>query len=214
MTTRAVWNTNTNVNTNSTRSSHMFATRPVILTTPNGFPQKGFALLMNGYWASRANGNHIWATSSERAMALSTACASGVATTPAYFVCWDDELPVAQPGPFAQQTAAPAAPAPQAPQVVTPAVQTAPRAVPVQAAVTRPRSAAQCAATLRLTSTNALRCERGEIGGDIAKYRAGVMTALGNYHVACGREGIEADREVVENAIYAAGVETDAAVGE
>jgi hypothetical protein len=190
----------------------MFATRPVILSTPNGFPQKGFALLVNGYWAVRGNGYHIWATSSERAMALSTACASGVATTPANFVGWADEMPGAQPGPFARNVAT--APAPQAPQTVTPAVQTAPRAVPVQAAVTRPRSAAQCAATLRLCAANTLRCESGDIGGDLGKYRAGVMTALANYEAACQRDGLVADRDIVDYAHHAAGVETDSAVGE
>jgi len=190
----------------------MFSTRPCVLTTPNGYPQRGVALLVNGYWAVRGNGYHIWATSPERALALSSACAGGVATTPANFVGWADEMPAAQPGPFAR----PAAQQPSAPasQVTT----AAPRPVPQQAAVTPApalRSPAQCRNTLRLCSVNALRCERGEIGGDLGKMRKGVLTALRNYQDACAREGVAIDEDAVADAIHAAGVdEVDAeAVG-
>jgi hypothetical protein len=52
-----------------------------------------------------------------------------------------------------------------------------------------------------------MRCERGDIGGDLGKMRKGVLTALVNYQDACAREGIAADAEIVENANHAAGVD-------
>lgn len=81
----------------------------------------------------------------------------------------------------------------------------------------KPRSVAQCAATLRLTSGNALRCERGEIGGDITKARKAVATAMGNYATACKAAGVPVDGDLEADAKYAAGFDDladDAALGE
>jgi hypothetical protein len=44
-----------------------------------------------------------------------------------------------------------------------------------------------------LVSTNALRCERKEIGGDLGKARKAVETAFANYADACIAAGVEAD---------------------
>jgi hypothetical protein len=85
------------------------------------------------------------------------------------------------------------------------------------AAPKKPRSVAQTAATLRLVSTNALRCERGEIGGDIAKARKAVATAFASYATACKAAGVEMDADLAENARFAAGFDDladDAALGE
>jgi len=195
----------TTTTTANTRSLTMFTTRPFISRTENGYTQTGFALLTNGYWAVRSSGTHIWATSPERALALGGKVGGKAGTTPACFVEWGEvrkAAPVAVPGPFAQ--GGPAAPVPAAAPVQ------APRPVPVQAAV-RPRSAAQCRATLALVARNAVRCERGEIGGDLSKARKGVLTALAHYEAACAAEGDGVDEGIVADALYAAGADLAAA---
>jgi hypothetical protein len=200
-------NTTTTFNTTNNRSSAMITVRPFIGQTDSGFPFQGYACIINGYWGTRSNGYHIWAMSEGKAHELGRKVAGQVGTTPATFIEWGvlptrgaapapRPAPQAAPGPFA--TATPAA---------RPAPVEAPRTVTVQAQAPRPRSAAQCAATLRLTSSNALRCERGDIGGDIGKMRKGVLTAMANYQEACKREGVGEDRELLENAVYAAGVD-------
>ena len=198
--------TTTNTTANTFRSHAMFTTRPFVSRTESGYTQTGFALLTNGYWAVRASGTHIWATSPDRALALAAKVGGKVSTTPASFVEWGEvsrKAPLPAPGPFAQGGPA-SLPAAQ------PAVQ-APRPVPVQAAVPRPRSAAQCRATLALVARNAVRCERGEIGGDLAKARKGVLTALANYEAACAAEGDGVDEGLVADALYAAGADLAAA---
>lgn len=197
--------TTTTRNTTTVRSTNMITVRPFIGQTEAGFPFQGFACLTNGYWATRSNGFHIWAMSEAKAHDLASKAAGQSSTTPASFVEWGT-LPARGTAPAARPAPAVQTPGPFA-QGASPAPHAAARPVPQQAAVSRPRSAAQCGATLRLTSSNAMRCERGEIGGDLGKMRKGVLTALANYRVACGREGIEADEELVENALHAAGAD-------
>lgn len=202
-----------------------FTVAPFVSTTENGYMQTGFALLQNGYWMTRSSGSHIWAMSEARALELAVKVGGKSATTPTAFVGWGVHVkatavkaapaPVAA-GPFANL---PAAPVVTAPVVAAPA----PAAGVVQAASAatgapkKPRSVAQCAATLKLTSSNALKCERGEIGGDIAKARKAVATAFGNYATACKAAGVEMDGDLAENARFAAGFDDladDAALGE
>ena len=197
--------TTTNTTANTFRSLTMFTTRAFVTQSESGYLQTGHALLTNGYWAVRAGGTHIWATSPDRALALAGKVGGKVGTTPATFVEWGEvtrRAPLPAPGPFAQ-----GGPASQAASQPT----ATPRTVPVQAAVPRPRSAAQCRATLALVARNAVRCERGEIGGDLAKARKGVLTALGNYEAACAAEGGAVDEGLVADALYAAGADLAAA---
>lgn len=205
-----------------------FTVAPFVSKTENGCMQTGYALLQNGYWMTRSSGSHIWAMSEARALELAVKVGGKASTTPPTFVQW---------GVHVKATAVKAAPAPVAgpfanlPAVVATPVVTAPVAAPaapapvagvVQAASAatgpkKPRSVAQCAATLRLTSGNALRCERGEIGGDITKARKAVATAMGNYATACKAAGVPVDGDLEADAKYAAGFDDladDAALGE
>ena len=190
-----------------------FSVAAFVSQTVNGYQQTGYALLSNGFWVTRSSGSHIWAMSEGKARELAVKAGGSVATTPEAFVRWGalvKAVPlatqhaapvVAAPGPFATAPVV-AAPAPAPAPVVAAMVQAASAAA---AAPKKPRSVAQCAATLRLVSTNALRCERKEIGGDLGKARKAVGTAFDNYGIACKAAGVEMDAELVENAKFAAG---------
>lgn len=206
-----------------------FTVAPFVSKTENGYMQTGFALLQNGYWMTRSSGSHIWAMSESRALELAHKVGGKASTTPTAFVQWGVHVKAAKAaapapvaaGPFANLPATPvvAAPVVTAPVVAAPA----PAAGVVQAASAatgapkKPRSVAQTAATLRLVSTNALRCERGEIGGDINKARKAVATAFASYATACKAAGVAVDGDLAENARFAAGFDDladDAALGE
>jgi hypothetical protein len=205
-----------------------YTVSPFVSKTENGYLQTGFALLQNGYWMTRSSGSHIWAMSEARALELAVKVGGKSATTPTAFVGWGVHVkatavkaaPVVAAGPFANLPATVVA----APVVIAAPVVAAPTAGVVQAASAaaaaapkKPRSVAQCAATLKLTSSNALKCERGEIGGDIAKARKAVATAFASYATACKAAGVEMDGDLVDNARFAAGFDDladDAALGE
>lgn len=191
--------------------------------TVNGYQQTGYALLSNGYWVTRASGSHIWAMSEAKARELAVKAGGSVSTTPEAFVRWGamvksvplapQHVRVAAPGPFA--TAPVAAPVVAAPAPAAGVVQAASAAT--GAPKKKPRSVAQTAATLRLVTGNAMRCERGEIGGDINKARKAVATAMGSYVTACKAAGVPVDGDLAENASFAAGFDDladDAALGE
>ena len=196
-----------------------YTVSPFVSTTENGYMQTGYALLQNGYWMTRASGSHIWAMSEGRALELAVKVGGKSATTPAAaFVKWGVHVkatavkaaPVVAAGPFANLPATVVA----APVVVAGVVQAASAAA---AAPKAPRSVAQCAATLKLVTGNAMRCERGEIGGDITKARKAVATAMGNYVTACKAAGVALDGDLAENARFAAGFDDladDEAMGE
>ena len=195
-----------------------YTVSPFVSTTENGYMQTGYALLQNGYWMTRASGSHIWAMSEGRALELAVKVGGKSATTPAAFVKWGVHVkatavkaaPVVAAGPFANLPATVVA----APVVVAGVVQAASAAA---AAPKPPRSVAQCAATLRLVTSNSMRCERGEIGGDIGKARKAVATAMGNYVTACKAAGVALDGDLAENARFAAGFDDladDEAMGE
>ena len=198
-----------------------FTVAPFVSKTENGYMQTGYALLQNGYWMTRSSGSHIWAMSEARAFELAVKVGGKSATTPTAFVGW---------GVHVKATAVKAAPAPVAagpfanlPATGVAAPVAAPAAGVVQAASAAaaapkaPRSVAQCAATLKLVTGNAMRCERGEIGGDLGKARKAVATAYTSYATACGAVGVALDGDLVANAKFAAGFDDladDAAMGE
>ena len=207
-----------------------FSVAAFVSQTVNGYQQTGYALLSNGFWMTRSSGSHIWAMTEARAFDLAHKASDKASTTPPEFVRWGalvKAVPlatqhaapvVAAPGPFATVAPAPvAAPVVVAPVVVAPVAATVQAASAAAAAPKKPRTVAQCAATLKLTSTNALRCERKEIGGDLNKARKAVATAFGNYVAACKMAGVAVDADLAENARFAAGfddVADDAAIGE
>ena len=202
-----------------------FSVAPFVSQTVNGYQQTGYALLQNGYWVTRSSGSHIWAMSEGKALELAVKAGGSVATTPEAFVRWgamvksaplapQHQRVAATPGPFATAPATATAPVVAAPAPTAGVVQAASAAT---GAPKKPRSVAQCAATLRLVSTNALRCERGEIGGDLAKARKAVGTAFASYATACKAAGVPVDGDLAENARFAAGFDDladDAALGE
>ena len=200
-----------------------YTVSPFVSKTENGYLQTGFALLQNGYWMTRASGSHIWAMSESRAFDLAHKVGGKSATTPGAFVQWGVHVkatavkaaPVVAAGPFANL--------PATPVVAAPVVIAAPTAGVVQAASAAaaapkaPRSVAQCAATLKLVTSNCMRCERGEIGGDLGKARKAVATAFASYATACKAAGVPVDSDLAENARFAAGFDDladDAAIGE
>ena len=192
-----------------------FSVAPFVSQTVNGYQQTGYALLSNGFWVTRSSGSHIWAMSEGKARELAVKAGGSVATTPEAFVRWGalvKAVPlatqhaapvVAAPGPFA--TVAPAPVAAPAPVVAAPAAAMVQAASAATSAPKKPRSVAQCAATLKLVTANAVRCERGEIGGDLAKARKAVGTAFDNYGAACKAAGVQVDADLADNAMWAAG---------
>lgn len=203
-----------------------YTVSPFVSRTENGYMQTGFALLQNGYWMTRSSGSHIWAMTEGRAFELAVKVAGKSAATPAAFVKWGVHVkaapvakaaPVVAAGPFANLPAVVVAPVVAAPAVVAPVAGVVQAASAAAAAPKAPRSVAQCAATLKLVTGNAMRCERGEIGGDVGKARKAVATAMGNYVTACKAAGVAVDSDLAENARYAAGFDDnadDAAIGE
>ena len=198
-----------------------FSVAPFVSQTVNGYQQTGFALLSNGFWVTRSSGSHIWAMSEGKARELAVKAAGSVATTPTAFVRWGAMVKsaplapqlvrVAAPGPFATApVVAVAAPVVAAPAAAT--VQAASAAV----APKKPRTVAQCAATVKLCNSNAMRIEGGG-KGDIGKARAAVATAFGNYVAACKVAGVAVDGDLEADAKYASGFDDladDAAIGE
>jgi hypothetical protein len=190
-----------------------FTVAPFVSRTENGYLQTGYALLSNGFWMTRSSGSHIWAMSEGRALELSVKVGGKSSATPVAFVKWGVHVKAAKAAPVVVAAAAgPFANLPATPVAATAPVVAAPAAGVVQAASAaaavapkKPRSVAQTAATLKLTSTNALRCERGEIGGDLGKARKAVATAFASYATACKAAGVEMDGELVENARFASG---------
>jgi hypothetical protein len=200
-----------------------YTVSPFVSKTENGYLQTGYALLQNGYWMTRSSGSHIWAMSEARALELAVKIGGKSATTPVAFVQWgvhSKAAPVAKAavvaaGPFANLPATPVAGV-VAPVVAAPAAATVQAASAAATAPKKPRSVAQCAATVKLCSVNAMRIEGGG-KGDIGKARTAVATAFGNYVAACKAAGVEIDADLEADAKYAAGFDDkadDAVIGE
>jgi hypothetical protein len=197
-----------------------YTVSPFVSKTENGYLQTGFALLSNGYWMTRSSGSHIWAMSEGKALELAVKVGGKSATTPTAFVKWGVHVKAAKAapvvvaaaaGPFANLPATPVA------VVAAPVAGVVQAASAVAAAPKKPRTVAQTAATLKLVTGNCMRCERGEIGGDLGKARKAVATAFASYATACKAASVEMDGELVENAKFAAGfddVADDAVIGE
>lgn len=119
---------------------------------------EAFALVnpTTGKWGQRSSGNAVFAYSFAKATELAAKVTGYSDNPPVGFLRFGHGTSKATP--VAVPTVTPAAPAPKAEE-------------------RKPRTVKQAAAWLRVCENNLSRCEAGEIGGDVEKFKKGVETA-------------------------------------
>ena len=138
-----------------------------------------------GTFVARSNGSAIFASTETRLSQLVADKASGTTTTlPTDFAGW---VTAANPAPR-QDGYRPFSASRRAESSRT----------TVQQQEDRPRTPGECGATLAMCLTNATRCLRGQIGGDLVKYAKSVDTALDNYLAAVARTGSKANPSLLD----------------